>query len=141
MFRYNSSSQMQGSIDSKIKSYQIQRGYLLLFIFLSASQLSLTSRYRNIHLLHHQVVEPRPRPLVVLRTSARIVAPLDRPQAIELLRRSLGDSGRAALVIVSLSECSVTVSNLISSEYLVDNGCAHLPSVNFSYRRVIRVPC
>ena len=31
---------------------------------------------------------------------ARIIALSDRPQAIELLRRSLGDSGRAALVIV-----------------------------------------
>ena len=43
---------------------------------------------------------------------------------------------RLSLVIVSLSEYSVSVPNLISLEYFVDDGCIHLPSVNFSYRRV-----
>ena len=38
-------------------------------------------------------------------------------------------------VIESLSKCIVSVLNLISSEYLVDNGCVHPLSVNFSYRR------
>ena len=45
-------------------------------------------------------------------------------------------SGCATFVIVSLSECSVSVPNLILSEYLVDNGCVHLLLVNFSYKQV-----
>ena len=96
---------------------------------------------------------PMPRLLYRIETFACIVAPLDHPQAIDSSRpwvvavrpwsvgassrcaiRSLSSS-RATLVIVSLSECSVSVPNLILSEYLVDDGCVHLSSVNFSYRQ------
>ena len=65
-------------------------------------------------------------------------------QAIKLLWRSLGDSGCTAFVIVSLSKSgvlvllskySVTMPNLILSEYLVDNGCIHPLLVNSFYRQ------
>ena len=88
------------------------------------------------------VVSYRERLLVSSRH--RIVRKPLNHRGLELLRRSLGgsgrairssSSGRATLVIVSLSECSVSVPNLISSEYLVDDGCVHPPSVNFSHRR------
>ena len=32
------------------------------------------------------------------------------------------------------SKYSVIVSNLISLEYFIDNGCVHPPSINFTYR-------
>ena len=63
----------------------------------------------------------------------------DYPQVIEALNCCGEVSGIVvgpSLVIVSLSKCSVLVPNLISSEYLVDDGCVHPPSVNFSHRRV-----
>ena len=38
-------------------------------------------------------------------------------------------------VIESLSKCIVSVPNLISSEYLIDDGCVYPSSVNFFYRQ------
>ena len=40
------------------------------------------------------------------------------------------------LLLLYLSKYGITVPNLISLEYLVDNRCVHPPSVNFSYRQV-----
>ena len=63
----------------------------------------------------------------------------DYPQAIETLSycgEVLEIVVGLSLVIVSLSKCSVSVPNLISLEYLIDDGCVYPSSVNFSYRRV-----
>ena len=38
-----------------------------------------------------------------------------------------------------LSKYSITVPNLILSEYLVNDGCVYPPSVKFSYRQVVKV--
>ena len=63
----------------------------------------------------------------------------DHSQAIEALSccgEVLGIVIGPSLVIVILSKCSISVPNLISLEYLVENRYVHPPSVNFSYRRV-----
>ena len=124
----------------RLKTIKSRKRYLLLFVILSALSLSLISCHCNVHciirlLSQGQDLQMYQKRLIISRTSAHIVPPSDRPQAIKLLRKSLKDSSCAALVIVSLSKDSVTLPNLISLEYFVEDGCVHPLLVNFSYRR------
>ena len=95
IIRCNSSSQTQGLIDSKTKSYPIQRGYLLLFIFLSASQFTLSSCHCNIQPLHHQVPNAETSGRRALRcssTSHQIIESSSRCGDLCLYRRVIGSS-------------------------------------------------
>ena len=64
----------------------------------------------------------------------QVICKLLRP--LSCCKEVLGMVVKLSLVIVLLSKYNVSMPNFILSEYFVDDGCVHLPSVNFSYRQV-----
>ena len=105
--------------------------HLVIVIFIYCI-IKLSSQGRDLWLYWER--------LLVLRTSAHIVTSLDRPQALESLRPRVVREEVLWVVVVPLlllclSKCGVTVLNLISSKYFVDDRCVHPPLVNLFYKQ------
>ena len=92
----NSSSQIQGLVDSKTKSYQFQRGYHQLFISLDFSSIVAVlplRHYYHCHLrpkpLHQQVAVPSARAVgssashCIIKSLFLLLVPLAHLQAIK----------------------------------------------------------